>query len=63
MDWDLAENIGEELDDVVRKQLINIDHNFYDNYEIEGGYNVIGDDPNFLEAEEIEIYYRIKVKK
>ena len=54
--YDEAETIGEEIDDQVRSRI------GYKNPDllIEGGYNIITDDPNFEEVETLEIYYSIK---
>ena len=63
MDWDLAENMGEEIDDVVREHLEKLCADFYGEYNFEGGYNVIGNDPNFENCEVLEVYYTIKIRR
>ena len=54
--YDDAELMGEEIDYTIRKLFTDM----FPGLILEGGYNVITDDPNFIEAETLEIYYSIK---
>jgi hypothetical protein len=56
---DDAEVLGEKIDDVVREIL----EGYPALLIAEGGWHVITDDPNFEEAEELEISYSIKASR
>lgn len=62
--YGVYEELAENVDFKVGGMLEYFDLlNDEENHEIEGGYNIITVDPFSDEVQEVEIYYRIKVKE